>query len=124
MARYTGPVCRLCRREGVKLYLIPLFRTIITKNFPFRKFQEKCYWINMLCAKSSKNAQVKQLSVICTNTVQSRQLTFCPKVIPLPKPLLCVDLKTCHSLQEYSSVIQEKIRHFIKINNLYKAKKA
>jgi len=21
MARYTGPVCRLCRREGVKLYL-------------------------------------------------------------------------------------------------------
>ena len=21
MANYTGPVCRLCRREGVKLYL-------------------------------------------------------------------------------------------------------
>lgn len=21
MARYTGPVCRLCRREGEKLYL-------------------------------------------------------------------------------------------------------
>lgn len=21
MARYTGPVCRLCRREGMKLYL-------------------------------------------------------------------------------------------------------
>ena len=21
MARYTGPVCRLCRREGTKLYL-------------------------------------------------------------------------------------------------------
>ena len=21
MARYTGPVCRLCRREGVKLFL-------------------------------------------------------------------------------------------------------
>ena len=21
MARYTGPVCRFCRREGVKLYL-------------------------------------------------------------------------------------------------------
>lgn len=21
MARYTGPVCKLCRREGVKLYL-------------------------------------------------------------------------------------------------------
>ena len=21
MARYTGPVCRLCRREGAKLYL-------------------------------------------------------------------------------------------------------
>ncbi|MFZ5755200.1 MAG: 30S ribosomal protein S4, partial [Bacillota bacterium] len=21
MARYTGPVCRLCRREGLKLYL-------------------------------------------------------------------------------------------------------
>jgi small subunit ribosomal protein S4 len=21
MARYTGPVCRLCRREGIKLYL-------------------------------------------------------------------------------------------------------
>ena len=21
MARYTGPVCRMCRREGTKLYL-------------------------------------------------------------------------------------------------------
>ena len=21
MARYTGPVCKLCRREGIKLYL-------------------------------------------------------------------------------------------------------
>ena len=21
MARYTGPVCRLCRREGIKLFL-------------------------------------------------------------------------------------------------------
>ncbi|MGZ3585040.1 MAG: 30S ribosomal protein S4, partial [Ktedonobacterales bacterium] len=21
MARYTGPVCRLCRREGMKLFL-------------------------------------------------------------------------------------------------------
>ncbi|MGZ6367725.1 MAG: 30S ribosomal protein S4, partial [Ktedonobacteraceae bacterium] len=21
MARYTGPVCKLCRREGVKLFL-------------------------------------------------------------------------------------------------------
>ncbi|HEV7213575.1 MAG TPA: 30S ribosomal protein S4, partial [Chloroflexota bacterium] len=21
MARYTGPVCRICRREGLKLYL-------------------------------------------------------------------------------------------------------
>jgi len=21
LARYTGPVCRLCRREGIKLYL-------------------------------------------------------------------------------------------------------
>jgi small subunit ribosomal protein S4 len=43
MARYTGPVCRLCRREGVKLYLkgsrcdgpkCPIVKKAPPKNFP------------------------------------------------------------------------------------------
>jgi small subunit ribosomal protein S4 len=43
MARYTGPVCRLCRREGVKLYLkgsrcdspkCPIVKKAPAKNFP------------------------------------------------------------------------------------------
>lgn len=43
MARYTGPVCRLCRREGLKLYLkgarcdgpkCPIVRRQPAKNFP------------------------------------------------------------------------------------------
>ncbi len=43
MARYTGPVCRLCRREGLKLYLkgarcdgpkCPIVKRQPAKNFP------------------------------------------------------------------------------------------
>lgn len=43
MARYTGPVCRLCRREGAKLYLkgarcdgpkCPIVKKAPPKNFP------------------------------------------------------------------------------------------
>ncbi|MCC6312523.1 MAG: 30S ribosomal protein S4 [Thermomicrobiales bacterium] len=43
MARYTGPVCRLCRREGMKLYLkgsrcdgpkCPIVKRAPAKNFP------------------------------------------------------------------------------------------
>jgi small subunit ribosomal protein S4 len=43
MARYTGPVCRLCRREGMKLYLkgarcdgpkCPIVKRQPAKNFP------------------------------------------------------------------------------------------
>ncbi len=43
MARYTGPVCRLCRREGMKLYLkgarcdgpkCPIVQRQPAKNFP------------------------------------------------------------------------------------------
>ena len=43
MARYTGPVCRLCRREGMKLYLkgerclgpkCPIVQRNPQKNFP------------------------------------------------------------------------------------------
>jgi len=43
MARYTGPVCRLCRREGLKLYLkgarcdgpkCPITQRQPAKNFP------------------------------------------------------------------------------------------
>lgn len=43
MARYTGPVCRLCRREGIKLYLkgarcdgpkCPIVKRQPAKNFP------------------------------------------------------------------------------------------
>lgn len=43
MARYTGPVCRLCRREGMKLYLkgarcegpkCPITQRNPAKNFP------------------------------------------------------------------------------------------
>ena len=43
MARYTGPVCRLCRREGVKLYLkgarcdgpkCPISKKSPARNFP------------------------------------------------------------------------------------------
>lgn len=43
MARYTGPVCRLCRREGVKLYLkgarcdgpkCPISQKQPARNFP------------------------------------------------------------------------------------------
>ena len=43
MARYTGPVCRLCRREGLKLYLkgarcdgpkCPIVQRAPAKNFP------------------------------------------------------------------------------------------
>ncbi len=43
MARYTGPVCRLCRREGLKLYLkgarcdgpkCPITQRTPAKNFP------------------------------------------------------------------------------------------
>src|SRR3954454_13690712 len=43
MARYTGPVCRLCRREGMKLYLkgerclgpkCPIVQRNPNKNFP------------------------------------------------------------------------------------------
>lgn len=43
MARYTGPVCRLCRREGLKLYLkgarcdspkCPIVQRSPAKNFP------------------------------------------------------------------------------------------
>lgn len=43
MARYTGPVCRLCRREGMKLYLkgarcdgpkCPITQRTPAKNFP------------------------------------------------------------------------------------------
>lgn len=43
MARYTGPVCRLCRREGMKLYLkgarcdgpkCPITQRQPAKNFP------------------------------------------------------------------------------------------
>ena len=43
MARYTGPVCRLCRREGMKLYLkgarcdgpkCPIVQRAPAKNFP------------------------------------------------------------------------------------------
>ncbi|HZU89539.1 MAG TPA: 30S ribosomal protein S4 [Stellaceae bacterium] len=43
MARYTGPVCRLCRREGMKLYLkgarcdgpkCPITKRQPAKNFP------------------------------------------------------------------------------------------
>ena len=43
MARYTGPVCRLCRREGMKLYLkgarcegpkCPIVQRNPPKNFP------------------------------------------------------------------------------------------
>lgn len=43
MARYTGPVCRLCRREGMKLYLkgarcegpkCPIVQRMPPRNFP------------------------------------------------------------------------------------------
>lgn len=43
MARYTGPVCRLCRREGLKLYLkgarcdgpkCPIVKRAPAKNYP------------------------------------------------------------------------------------------
>jgi len=43
MARYTGPVCRLCRREGMKLYLkgarcdspkCPIVQRAPARNFP------------------------------------------------------------------------------------------
>ncbi|CAN5868086.1 30S ribosomal protein S4 [soil metagenome] len=43
MARYTGPVCRLCRREGIKLYLkgsrcdgpkCPIVKKTPAKNYP------------------------------------------------------------------------------------------
>ncbi|MBX6342747.1 MAG: 30S ribosomal protein S4, partial [Thermomicrobiaceae bacterium] len=43
MARYTGPVCRICRREGLKLYLkgerclspkCPIVQRQPAKNFP------------------------------------------------------------------------------------------
>ncbi len=43
MARYTGPVCRLCRREGLKLYLkgarcegpkCPIVQRAPARNFP------------------------------------------------------------------------------------------
>ena len=43
MARYTGPVCRLCRREGMKLYLkgarcdgpkCPIVQRQPAKNYP------------------------------------------------------------------------------------------
>ena len=43
MARYTGPVCRLCRREGTKLYLkgarcdgpkCPIVKRVPAKNYP------------------------------------------------------------------------------------------
>lgn len=43
MARYTGPVCRLCRREGMKLYLkgerclgpkCPIVQRTPARNFP------------------------------------------------------------------------------------------
>jgi small subunit ribosomal protein S4 len=43
MARYTGPVCRLCRREGVKLYLkgsrcdgpkCPIVKKSPARNYP------------------------------------------------------------------------------------------
>ena len=37
MARYTGPVCRLCRREKMKLFLKGPKRTVANKKKAVRK---------------------------------------------------------------------------------------
>ena len=48
MARYTGPVCRLCRREGMKLYLKGARcdgpKCPIVKRQPARRFSARSAW--------------------------------------------------------------------------------
>ena len=59
MARYTGPVCRLCRREGMKLYLkgarcdgpkCPIVKRQPAKNFPPMPRATPANWKGALAA--------------------------------------------------------------------------
>ena len=54
MARYTGPVCRICRREGMKLYLkviVVIQISVLLKEeyAPGQHGQRRLSLVNMVC---------------------------------------------------------------------------
>ena len=72
MARYNGPVCRLCRREGMKLFL---------KG-------ERCYTesarSSATCRRASTTAaQGQDGGLACSCAAQVKRIYGVPKIVPL-----------------------------------------
>ena len=65
MARYTGPNCKLCRREGMKLFLKGARCQMDKCSFDRRSMRPACHWSKGGMSSAKNNAK-RRFLFICS----------------------------------------------------------